>query len=963
MTQLYGFNLDKKQYIKEVNSYGYCYTHQKTGLKLFYLQNDDTNKSFNISFATPPANSTGVAHITEHSVLCGSTKYPVKEPFVDLIKGSLNTFLNAMTYPDSTYYPFASQNEQDFMNIMGIYLDAVFCPNSVKREEIFLQEGWHYHLENKQDDLTINGVVYNEMKGSFSSPETLIFEEVQKALFNNAYANCSGGNPDFIPELSYKEFVEFHQKYYHPSNASIFLYGDCDINKVLAFIDKEYLSKFDRLDVDSKIIPTPVPNKFKTVNIAYPIGEQDTLEDKTFVNISYVVEQNPEINFAMSVLAQILFGTEASPVKLALLNNNLCGDVSADFVDSLLQPVFTIQVSNTNPDKVEQIKQTIFDTLYNLYKNGIDKELVEACLNKAEFDLREANHGGLPKGVIYSIACLFSNLYGLDAFAPLYYEDVIAKLRAEISNNYFENLLEEKLLNNVFGAMVVLTPQKGIGEQKAIDDAKKLAEYKASLSSQEIDQIVAKTQALQAYQQAPDTKEATNTIPVLSLSDLDKKSKFLPVETNCQNNVTIVSHQTFTNGIAYVNLMFDTSSVAQQDLAYLGILSKVLSKLNTANHTYEQISKQSLIHSGGIEFSTNAYSNNANTKTFHPYLIAEFKAVDAKIQQTIELVKDILLNTDFTDKARLLQILNGEVAYSQMFMLQAGHSVVSYRVGSYFSPIMNYFEKTTMYTYFDLVKSIVADYDNKADELVAKLISLAKQIITKPNLFVGVTGAKEQIEALNKAIDQLTTALPASQITAQPQQFTVDCANEAFLTPSNVQYVGQGYNFIDLGFKYSGQLLVASTILRSDYLWNNVRVLGGAYGAMLNMGRNGNFVLVSYRDPKLAETYQVYENMPKYLQEINLTDKEILKYIIGTFQRIDAPLTPQQAGQTAITYYINKLTADDIQQTRNEIFACTNKDLVAVADLVKAVLSKHAVATLGNAQKIQENKDLFKKLI
>ncbi|MGL5694025.1 MAG: insulinase family protein, partial [Peptostreptococcaceae bacterium] len=588
INQLYnGFVLKREEYIKEVNSKARIFEHEKTGARLLHMENDDSNKVFAIGFKTPPTDSTGVMHILEHSVLCGSRKFPTKEPFVELAKGSLNTFLNAMTYPDKTIYPIASQNDKDFFNLMDVYLDAVFYPNIYNTKEILMQEGWHYDLEDKNQDLTYKGVVYNEMKGAFSSPEGVLFRKIQETLFpDNTYHNESGGDPKYIPDLTYDQFIETHKKFYHPSNSYIFLYGNGDINKELAFINDNYLSNFDKIEVDSDIKPQAPYNEMKEVNYSYSISNEDEETEKTFLALNFVTGKSTdeEVYTDLSILEYLLLETEGAPLKKALIDAEIGKDVFGSFDNGILQPVFSIIVKNSEVSKKDEFKKIVYDTLNDIVKNGIDKKLIEGCINTFEFKLREADTGSYPKGLVYYMNAMDSWLYGGDPLMNVKYENALANVKKALTTNHFEELIEKYILDNTHSSMIVLKPEKGLAEKEDEEVKATLKAYRETLSEKEIDEIVEDTKNLILRQSTPDSPEVLETIPMLSIDDIGKEVEDLKVDEIKHNGIEILQYKEFTSNISYLNFMFFAKCVKEEDIPYFSLLGNLLSKVDTKTY-------------------------------------------------------------------------------------------------------------------------------------------------------------------------------------------------------------------------------------------------------------------------------------------------------------------------------------------------------------------------------------------
>ena len=963
----HGFKLTQEKNIEELNSMTRLFEHEKSGARLLYLENDDDNKVFSIGFRTPPKSSNGLPHILEHSVLCGSRKFPTKEPFVELIKGSLNTFLNAMTFSDKTIYPLASKNEKDFLNLMDVYLDAVFYPNIYSQPEILMQEGWHYELENKEDKLTYKGVVYNEMKGAFSSPEGTLMRKIQESLFpDTAYGVESGGDPEFIPDLTQEEFIEFHKKYYHPSNSYIFLYGDGNIDKQLQFISEEYLNGFDRISVDSAIELQKPFSSMEEVKIEYPISSDDEEKDKTFLSMNFVTGDNiskPELHLAFEILEYLLLESAAAPLKKALVEAELGKDVFGSFDNSILQPVFSIVVKNSNESEKERFKEVVFETLKNLVKDGIDKKLIEACINITEFKLREADLGGFPKGLFYYITSMDSWLYDKDPTMHFEYEGYLSKIKAALTTNYFEELIEQYLINNTHSSFVILNGKKGLTEQKSKALEEKLAKHKASLSEKEIETIIQGAKDLKERQMTPDAVEVLETIPLLELSDIEAKVEHLPLKERDENGVKVLSHDIFTNKIAYINILFDAKKVDIQLLPYITLLSAVLGRVSTEHTNYSDLSNEININTGGIHFTTEVYGENENFKKYSPKLIVRTKALIPKLPKLFDIMVEIINTTKFDEKKRLKEIIQQLKSRQEMKIVDRGHISAAGRLTSYFSQASAYIEKTTGISFYKFIDEIERDFDNKADEIIGNLNKVAKLIFNKNNLLVSVTGEEDIYTAFVAELPKIINVLEKENLPDAEYNFELNKNDEGLLTSSDVQYVAKGYNFIEQGYSYSGKMLVLKTIASLDYLWNRVRVQGGAYGAFANLTRSGNIVFVSYRDPNLVETLKAYDGICDYIENFEASEREMTKYIIGTISELDSPLTPSMKGERATAYYIRGISEEQRQAEREEVLSTKPEDIKSFKSLLSDVIKEDCYCVLGNETKLKDNKDIFTNLV
>jgi len=957
--------MDKKE-VKELNSTAWLFIHEKSGARLLYLQNDDDNKVFSITFRTPPSDSTGVPHIMEHSVLCGSRKFPVKEPFVELVKGSLNTFLNAMTYPDKTMYPVASRNDKDFINLMDVYLDAVFYPSIYEKPETLMQEGWHYELEDKDQPLTYRGVVYNEMKGAFSSPEEVLFRKIKESLYpDTPYANESGGDPDYIPDLTQEDFINFHKKYYHPSNSYIYLYGNGDMDAHLKFLNEEYLQHFTRAEIDSKI-PEQAPfSKMRRSEVEYSISAQESTADKTYLSLNYSVGRStdPYLYLAFNILEYLLLENPAAPLKRALLEAGIGKDVFGSFEDYLLQPSISIVVKGANEGDAEAFQNTVEKTLKDLVSKGIDKKLIEAAINYKEFKLRESDFGTIPKGLIYGIRCMDSWLHDEDPLMHLYFEETLEKVKKALHEPVFEQLIEKYLLNNSHSSMVIVKPKPGLAEERDKEIHEMLQAYKAKLSDKEIEEIIQNTRELKRKQAEPDSPENLAKIPMIDLSDIEPKAEVLPLVEHEAAGVKVLHHPIFTNGIAYLNLWFDSSAVPMDLIPYAGLLANVLGKISTGNYQYEELTKEINIHTGGIEFSIQSLAMNGKDGAFVPKLMVRSKALISKLPKLTELLGEIISTTVFQDKKRLKEIIQEVRSRMEMIINQSGHMMAMNRLSSYFSPAGKFTELSSGIAYYRFLSDLEKNFEDRSDDLVQKLEKTSELIFRRNSLTAGITLPDEDFIKFTPIFDEFAGRLPQKEIPDAPIDFTISADNEGLMTPSKVQYVAKGYSFIKMGYKYSGTLQVLRTIANLDYLWNRVRIQGGAYGVSLNFTRSGAMLFASYRDPNLKETLDAYDGLVDYLASFAADKREMTKYIIGTISRVDTPLTPQLKGERSEINYFTGLSQDEIQKERDEILSTDAKSIKALASMARDVLKNDFICVLGSEGKIKQSKDLFKNLV
>jgi Zn-dependent M16 (insulinase) family peptidase len=958
----HGFKLVEKKEIKEINSTGMLFQHEKSGARLFYLKNQDDNKVFSISFRTPPNDSTGVPHILEHSVLCGSRKFPTKEPFVELVKGSLNTFLNAFTFPDKTMYPVASVNDKDFSNLMDVYLDAVFYPNIYKYPEIMMQEGWHYELDNKEDEVTYKGVVYNEMKGAFSSPESILFRKISESLFpDTQYGVESGGDPDVIPTLTQEDFLYFHKKYYHPANSYIYLYGNMDIQEKLRFIDEEYLDEFNNMEVDSKLNCQKSFDTPKEMIIEYPISSNEKEEDKTFLSMNFAVgkAQNDEVYLAFDILEHLLLETPSSPLKKALIDAQIGKDVFGSFENSMLQPMFSIVLKNSNEGEKEKFKTLVRETLEKLAKEGIDKKLIEASINIKEFQLREADYHGYPTGLIYSMKAMDSWLYDEKPWIHLGYEDTLKKIKTALDTNYFENLIEKYILNNNHSSILIVKPAKGLAEEKEEELKKKLAQFKAELTGDQIEEIVVNTAKLKERQSTEDTEEELRKIPLLSIEDIDKKAKELPLLEKQEENVKVLFHPIVTNGIAYINMYFGTEAIKQEHIPYVSLLTTILGKVSTDKYYYEDLAKEININTGGIRYVSQAYSEKDNYEKFHPKFIVKSKVLVGNIPKLSELIGEIVGHTKFDEHKRLKEIIQEVKSRMEMIIFDRGHVVAANNLLAYFSPVGKYEDMLSGLSFYNFVVELEKDFDKKAEEISQNLMEVSKTIFNLNNLMISVTLEEKDYETCSQNLKTIFSQLGTNKINPQEYTFEMGRKNEGLMTSGKVQYVAKAYNFIKLGYSYSGSLQVLKSIANYDYLWNNVRVQGGAYGSFSAFQRNGNMFFTSYRDPNLSETLKVYDEAGDFFKNFDTDDRQMTKYIIGTISDLDFPLTASMKGERAAENYIKRVNYEDIQRERDEVLNTKVSDIRKFGDLISEVMNQNYLCVLGNEEKIKKNKKIF----
>lgn len=966
---LCAYELQKEEDLKGIKAKGYLLRHRKSGARVVYIENDDNNKVFSIGFRTPPSDSTGVPHIMEHSVLCGSKNFPAKDPFVELVKGSLNTFLNAMTYPDKTVYPVASCNDKDFQNLMHVYMDAVFYPNIYEHEEIFRQEGWSYQLDSAEDKLKYNGVVYNEMKGAFSSPEGVLDRVILNALFpDTSYANESGGDPEVIPELTYEQFLDFHRKYYHPSNSYIYLYGDMDAEEKLNWLDQEYLGKYDRESVDSTIRFQEPFAEIQEKVIPYSIASEESEEDNTYLSYSKVVgtSLDKELYLAFQILDYALLSAPGAPLKKALTDAGIGKDIMGSYDNGIYQPIFSVIAKNANAEQKEEFIKVIEDVLKASVKNGIDTKAIEAGINYHEFRYREADFGNYPKGLMYGLQMMDSWLYDDEKpFIHIEALDTFEFLKKQIGTGYYEALIQNYLLDNPHGAIVIVTPEKGRTARMEAELEEKLQEYKASLTAEEIETFVQKTHALEDYQSEPESEENLEKIPVLKREDISREIEPIINEELTLAGVPVIFHEIETNGIGYVDVLFDMSSVEEEDLPYVGILQSVLGIIDTKHYDYGTLFNEINVNTGGIGTSLELYNDvtNIREKAFKATFEIKGKALYGKLPVAFDMMREILMESKLDDGKRIREILAMLKSRLLMKFQSSGHVTAVLRAQSYASPAAKLKDMTNGIAFYETVSYLEEHFEEEKEKLSEKLTDLSKKLFRGDNMMLSYTAAKEGLEDLEAMIEKLKNSL-YTQVSEEESRCVIHCEkkNEGFKTASKVQYVAKAGNFIDQGVAYTGALQILKVIMSYDYLWQNIRVKGGAYGCMSNFNRIGEGYFVSYRDPNLKRTLDVYEGVVDYLKNFTVSERDMTKYIIGTMSGIDQPMTPASKGDRSMNLYMNKVSAEMIREERNQILDAGQDDIRALYKVAEAVLRADQMCVIGGEDKIEEEKELFKTL-
>lgn len=963
--ELSAYQVLEKREIADIKSVSYLVRHKKTGARIALLSNDDNNKVFYIGFRTPPKDSTGVAHILEHSVLCGSREFPVKDPFVELVKGSLNTFLNAMTYPDKTIYPVASCNDKDFQNLMHVYLDSVFYPNIYQKEAIFRQEGWHYELDEETGELTYNGVVYNEMKGAFSSPDDVLYREILNSLYPHTTYGCeSGGDPDVIPELSYEQFLDFHRTYYHPSNSYIYLYGDMDMAEKLEFIDEHYLSAFDALEVDSQVGVEPA---FETAvrNVReFPINPGESVEENTMLawNLSVADSLDKELHVATQILDYALCSAPGAPLKKALVDKGLGKDVYSICMNDIRQPFFSIISKGVDAGREKEFLDVIHQVLTEIAENGFDEKALLAAINFYEFRYREADFGYTPKGLIYGIQVLGSWLYDdSKPFVHIEANATYASMREKVKQGYFEGLIRKYFLENPHASTVVLKPVEGLGEQKEAALKEKLALKKSSMDEAQLQQIQDTVKALNEFRETEDSPEDLAKLPMLGRSDIKKEAAKLVLQETKLGDTFTLHHNLFTNGIGYLRLIFKCNDIPEEYFPYLSVLKTCLGLLNTEHYAYGDLFNEFNLLTGGMDALCNVYGNVKDPDSYTVTLDLKTKALYQNLGKAIELLEE-LLTSDYSDTKRLAEILAETKSRLQASMISDGHAVAVSRAGSYSSSRGAVVETLTGIDFYRLISDLDTDFEAKKGQLVEKLQTLSRMVFRPENLMVDFVGEEEALKSLEEPVAQLKAKLCTEPVEKDAWKPVLERRNEGFMTSAQVQYVCRAGNFRKKDLPYRGDLRVLKVMMGYEYLWVNVRVKGGAYGCMCNFGMVGDSFFTSYRDPNLGKTIEVYEHAADFVKNFEADERTMTQYIIGAISDLDMPMNPTAKGSHALGSYMNGITDEQIQKERDQVLAADQESIRQLGAYIDAFMDADCLCVVGNTQKIKEEEQIFKSV-
>ena len=955
MTQKYGFELVEEREIPELNSTGRLYKHLATGARMLSISNDDENKVFGINFRTTPQDSTGVAHILEHSVLNGSEKYPVKEPFVELIKGSLQTFVNAFTFPDKTCYPLASQNLQDFYNLIDVYMDATLHP--LLPPHILDQEGWHYGIDEESGNLVYKGVVFNEMKGALSNPNDRLGEINQQSLFpDNLYQYNSGGDPRNIPDLTYEQFKAFFDTYYHPSNAYIYWYGDDDEEERLKKM-AGYLDGYTHLEVSSAV-PMQAPFE-ETLRVTEPYAVSAEEEPKYYVSANWALDEQTDAEevLGLSILSHILVGTAASPLRKALIDSGYGEDLVGGGLNPYLrQLTFHAGLKGVKQEDTAKVEKLIDATLGELASDGIDPNMVAAAMNTVEFRLRENNTGSFPRGLLLMLSTLTTWLYDGDPFAPLAYEKPLQALKDRLAGGqqYFESLIRKYLVENTHRSTVIMEPDPELNSREAEEETKRLQVIQESLSDPEMEKIVAYTQELKKIQETPDPPEALATLPTLTLEDLERKNKTIPLEVLSKDGVEVLYHDMFTNGIVYFDLSFDLTGVPQDLLPYLKLFAGGMLKMGTQKEDFVQLSQRIGRETGGISPSL-LLQNKYHSKDFVARLVVRAKATVDKMDELLAILEDILLTTEYDRPERFRQILTERKAKMEAGLVPSGHGAVNRRLQSRQSMGGWLDEQTGGIENLFFSRDLMSRLEDDWGSIAATFNEIRDLVINRNTMLLNVTLDRDNWQQISPKLGKFIQAMPQKTKPAVEWQPDAPAKAEGLTIPAQVNYVGKGANIYDLGFEPHGSINVIRKYLGTTYIWEKIRVQGGAYGGFISFDQfSGSFNYISYRDPNLIQTLENYDGTANFLHNIELSDSELVKSIIGTIGDMDSYQLPDAKGYSSMVRYLTGYSDEIRQQVRDQVLNTKVKDFKKLANVLDAISKQGTVAVLGSVDKINE---------
>lgn len=962
----HGFELTRRQEIKEIGSTINYFKHLKSGADMIYLENEDTNKVFNITFRTVPEDDTGCPHILEHSVLNGSKNFPAKGTFMELIKGSLNTFINAMTSSDWTSYPVASTNDKDFLNLMRVYLDAVLNPLIYDDPRILQQEGWHYELFDKEGEINYRGVVYNEMKGAFSSEDSIVLRNSTNAQFpDTPYGFESGGDPDAIPQLTQEKFADFHRKYYHPSNSLIWLYGDVDLDETLKIINESYLKDFDDPKIEIRFPMQEPFNEPKKITMQYPLGDDMEIEGEYHLTLNYTYGKATDsyLGTSLQILAELLMNTPASPLKLAIIRSGLCKNSMIYVRADIVQPTIHIFLKQIKKEDIPALIELIQNELQRIASEGFDKKLIEATLNAREFFLREAQMQNFPKGLFYSLGSIGEWIHGGDPIDSLAFEGYLAHLRKGITEPLYENLIEEAMLKNDHRSEIVFEPVPGMiaaGEERV---RKELEEYKNSLSEKEIEELIEMNIKLKEWQETPDSEEDMLKIPLLSLSDVDTKASFNEPIVEEKEGWTLLKNPIHTNGIVYISSHLDLAHATIEDISWIRLYTQLLGQIDSENYSFAELNNEIRNNTGGITLNTQAYGEIENPENVMPKLVLAGKAIADKTPELIKFMAELALRPLFENEGRIKSLLLELKSGAEQRTINMGHVVAITRMLAPISKSHRIQDADGGLGYLHFLSDVVSQMESDMAGIIAKLRDVQKRYFTKEGLVLSLTANEELIPKAEKELDSLLAQLSQESHAPAEEGASPAKIKEGITAPIKIQYVAKGGDFREKGYDYSGKMMVLGSILSTEHLYKELRVKGGAYGGGAGFRQDGTMFFYSYRDPNLKESLDVYNGVAESLRAFDVNRREMDKFILGVISTLDYPKTPETIGTEAAVNYITGMNKELFQKIRDEVLSTNVEDIKAYAEMIEEVMKDNHYTVVGSETKVKEANALFDEII
>jgi Zn-dependent M16 (insulinase) family peptidase len=950
------FELVRTEDVKELHTLAKIYRHIPTGAEIMSMENNDENKCFGIAFRTPPSDSTGVAHILEHTVLCGSKKYPVKDPFVQLLKGSLQTFLNAFTYPDKTCYPVASQNLKDFHNLVDVYLDAVFNPRIT--QDFFMQEGWHYHLEAIDNDLEFKGVVYNEMKGVYSSPDSLLMELSQQSLYpDTTYGLDSGGNPEKIPDLTYEQFTAFHDSFYHPSNARIFFYGDDPADERFKLLD-QYLSQYKKIDPKSAVARQPALPEPIRVEKYFAVSTEDE-DPKPMFTVNWSLPSPTDANtvFAYNLLDHILLGTPASPLRKALIESGLGDDITGGGIEThMLQMMYSIGLKDVEVPNLGKGEALIYQTLEDLVNDGISKDDIEAALNTYEFELRENNSGGFPRGLSLWLKSLNAWIYDSDPLELIAFEQPLQNLKENaLQPGFFENMIRESFLENNHRSTIILFPDTELAARTDAEEKQRLASIKAGMNEAQLEAIVANTQRLLKMQATPDSEEALATIPLLQRTDLDKNVRTVDLSAETMHGATVIKHDLFTNGILYLDIGLNLHGLDADEIPYASLLGSVLLEMGTQTEDYVSLSQRISKQTGGI-YGSPFLSAQKDSKTGVTRFFMRGKCMAEQSSDLLDILHDVLVHVNFNNKDRFKQIILEHKSELETGVVPRGHSAVMSRLKSHYHEAHWVNEKMGGVEALFFMRNLIELVETDWDQVSQRLKKIRSTLINRNSMVVNITVDPEHMPMVQENVDQFIEKLPnPGTFISKDWKRDQFADSEALTAPTMVNYVGCSANLYDAGYTMHGSAMVITRYLQTAWLWEKIRVQGGAYGGMCAFDqRSGAFTFASYRDPNLNASLEIYKKTGDYLKNLQLSEDELTRALIGAIGTLDSYQLPDAKGYSSCMRYLLKYTDEERQQLRDEVLATTQEHFNAFGQTLIDAFEQSAVSVICSPEAAEQ---------